>query len=80
MQVSVSWQLPEDIPVDSQRIDLAPHPVVGLVLQMGDAEKFPQALGFKHLNPSIFQSESRARVSQPRRGSIEVTRDSYILK
>ena len=25
--------------------DLAPHPVVGLVLQVGDTEKFPQALG-----------------------------------
>ena len=28
-------------------VDLAPHPVVGLVLQVGDAEKFPQALGFR---------------------------------
>ena len=26
--------------------DLAPHPVIGLVLQAGDVEKFPQALGF----------------------------------
>ena len=31
-------------------VDLALHPVVGLVLQVGDAEKFPQALGFKDLH------------------------------
>ena len=30
---------------------LAPHPVVGLVLQVGDAEKFSQALGFGSLDP-----------------------------
>ena len=28
-----------------KEVDLAPHPVVGLVLQGGDMEKFPQALG-----------------------------------
>ena len=32
-------------------VDLAPHPVVGVVLQVGDAEKFPHALGFKSQNP-----------------------------
>ena len=31
--------------------DLAPHPVIGLVLQVGNTEKFPQALGFKSLDP-----------------------------
>ena len=36
-------------------VDLAPHPVVGLVHQVGDAEKFPQALGFESLDP-FFQS------------------------
>ena len=30
-----------------KEVDLAPHPVVGLVLQVGDTEKFPQTLGFK---------------------------------
>ena len=30
--------------------DLALHPVVGLVLQVGDG-KFPQALGFESLEP-----------------------------
>ena len=32
-------------------VDLAPHQVVGLVLQEGDEEKFPQALGFQSLDP-----------------------------
>ena len=32
-----------------KEVDLAPHPVVGLVL--GDAEKFPQVLGFEGLGP-----------------------------
>ena len=34
-------------------VDLAPHPVGGLLLQVGDAEKFPQALGFKSLHPFL---------------------------
>ena len=33
-----------------QEVDLAPHPVVRLVFQVGDAEKFPQAVGFKSLD------------------------------
>ena len=35
-------------------VDLAPHPVVGLVFQVGDAEKFPQAFGFGSLDPFFF--------------------------
>ena len=34
-----------------KEVDLAPHPVIGLVLQVGDAETFPQAIGFKSLDP-----------------------------
>ena len=30
-----------------KRVDLARHPIVSLVLQIGEMEKFPQALGFK---------------------------------
>ena len=30
-----------------EEVDLAPHPVVGLVLQVGNVEKFPQAPGSK---------------------------------
>ena len=31
-------------------VDLAPHPVVALVYQVGNAEKFPRALGFESLD------------------------------
>ena len=34
--------------------EFAPHSVIGLVLKVGDVEKFPQALGFKSLNPLFF--------------------------
>ena len=34
-----------------KEVDLVPHPVVGLVLEVGDAEKFSQALSFKSLDP-----------------------------
>ena len=34
-------------------VDLAPHPVIGLVLQVGHAEKFPQALCFEGLDPFL---------------------------
>ena len=45
-------------------VDLAPHPLVDLVLQGGDAEKFPQALGFESLDSfsSFFPPESASRV------------------
>ena len=38
-----------------KEVDLASHPVVGLVLQVGDVKKFPQALGFKSLDPFFSQ-------------------------
>ena len=34
-----------------KEVDLAPHPVVGLVLQVGDTENFPHAFGFESLAP-----------------------------
>ena len=40
-----------------KEVDLASHPVVGVVLQVGDAEKFPRALGFKILDPFLRASE-----------------------
>ena len=40
-----------------KEVDLAPHPVVGLVLQVGDTEKFPQTLGFEGLDPFLRVSE-----------------------
>ena len=64
----VAWNMPEPCKFPSldscqrrflwtnEEVDLALHPVVGLVLQVGgDAEKFPQALGFESLGP-FFQS------------------------
>ena len=47
-----------------KRVDLALHPVVGLVPQAGDLEKFPQALGFEGLD-LFSESASRVHVSQP---------------
>ena len=36
-------------------VDLAPQPVICLVLQAGDAKKFPQAPGFEGLDPFLSQ-------------------------
>ena len=40
-------------PWTRKELDLAPHPVVGLVLQVGDAEKIPCELDFKSLDPFL---------------------------
>ena len=40
-------------PRTHKEVDFAPHPVIGLVLQVGDVEKFPQALGFESLDPFL---------------------------
>ena len=42
-----------------EKVDLAPHRVVGLVLQVGDTEKFPHALGFEGLDPFFFRVSQR---------------------
>ena len=34
-----------------KEVDIAPHPGIGLVFQVGDVEKFPQGLGFESLGP-----------------------------
>ena len=36
-----------------KEVDLVPYQVVGLVLQVGDTEKFPQVLGFESLDPFL---------------------------
>ena len=36
-----------------EEVDLAPHPVVGLALLVGDMEKFPQTLGFESFDPFL---------------------------
>ena len=48
-----------------KEVDLALHLVPSLVLQGGDAEKFPQALLFKSQDPFFSESASRVHVSQP---------------
>ena len=40
----------------------APHPVVGLVLQVEDAEKFLQALGLESLGPFLKVSKQCRRL------------------
>ena len=44
-----------------KEVDFAPHSVVGLVLQIGDAEKFPQALGFQSLVLFFFFQSQQIR-------------------
>ena len=56
-------QLPEEVPVGQQGSSTTPHPVVGLVLQVGDAEKFPQAFGFESLIPFFSESASRTELT-----------------
>ena len=41
----------------TKKVDLAPHSVVGLVLQVGDVEKFLQALGLESLDLFLRISE-----------------------
>ena len=36
-----------------KEVDLDPHPDIGLVLQPGNEEKFPHALGLKNLDPFL---------------------------
>ena len=50
-------------PWTHKEIDIAPLPVVGLVLQ--DTEKVSHALGFESLDLLYSESASRAHVSQP---------------
>ena len=38
-----------------KKVDLAPHPVTDLVLQVGDTEKFSYALGSESLDPFFTQ-------------------------
>ena len=50
-----------------EEVDLAPHPVVGLVLQVGNVEKFPQAPEFESLDP-FFQSQQAGSMFHSHRG------------
>ena len=57
MQASVSWQLPELW--THKEVDLSPHLVVDLVLQVGDTEKFPHALVFQSLDDFFLSQHGR---------------------
>ena len=48
--------MPQEVPWLHKEVDLAPHPVVGLVFQVGDVEKFPQAAGSEGLDPFLRNS------------------------
>ena len=63
----LSWHVtcPNDRPLDGcqkrflwthKEVDPALHPVLGLLLEVGDAEKFPLALSFESLD-SFLQSQ-----------------------
>ena len=56
---------------------LAPHPLMGLVLQVGYAEKFPQALACESLDPFIRVSKQGTRFTAIEKD--EVTRYLYNL-
>ena len=40
-----------------KEVDVAPNQVVGLVLQVGNKEKFPHALGFESLDPLLISED-----------------------
>ena len=51
-----------------EEVDLAKHPIVGLVLQVGDSEDFPRELGFENVDLYcflVFFIANRIYVSQP---------------
>ena len=48
-------------------VDLSPHPVVGLELQVGDAKKFLRALGFESLD-SFFSQQAGSMFHSHRGG------------
>ena len=51
-----------------KEVDLTPHPVVGLVLQVGDTEMFPRALGFESLDPFFKSKQAGSRFHSHRGG------------
>ena len=45
----------------NKEVDLAPHPVVDPLLQVGNTKKFPHALGFESLDPIFKVSKQGPR-------------------
>ena len=58
-----SWQ--KRFPWTQKEVDLAAHPVVGLMLKVGDMEKLPHVLGFESLDPFFSEAGRRVHASQP---------------
>ena len=77
MQVPISSRLPEE---DSfhKEVDFALHPAVGLMLQVGDMEKFLQVLDFKSLDP-FYQNQQAGFIFHGHRGWWRLTRNLYNL-
>ena len=44
-----------------EEVDPALHPVIGFLLQVGDAERLPHALGFENLDPFFRGSKQGPR-------------------
>ena len=60
----------------NKEADLAPYSVFGLVLQVRDAETFPQVSGFENFDFFFSFPESESRVNVLRlQMRVEVTRD-----
>ena len=51
-----------------KEVDLAPHPVVSLALQVGDVEKFPQTHGSESLDPFFCSQQAGSKVHGHRGG------------
>ena len=49
-----------------KEVDLAQHPVVGLV-RVGDAQRFPKALGFESLDPFFRDSNNNKKKCPPKK-------------
>ena len=70
MQVSLSWRLPEAVPVGPQGSWFCSMPSCrscAPCTEVGNAEDFPWAFGFKSVNP-FFQSQQAGSMSHSHRG------------
>ena len=54
-------------------VDLASHPVVGLVAQVGDVGKFSQALGFEGMDPFLRVSKQGPYFTAIKKDFVHVT-------
>ena len=57
-----------------KEVGLTPHPVVGLVLQVEDTEKFPLAPDLESLGPFFFKSQQAGSMFHSHRGDKRLVR------